>query len=87
MPTASATDSSFTISYAALQQQGLALMKESQEYTVRVAELALEHPFVRATRSLPSASELIDGSFSVATQALELQRDFVTRLAGVVTSS
>ncbi len=86
MPAASATDSSLTISYAALQQQGLALLKETQEYTVRVAELALEHPAVRAARSLPSANELIDGTFGVATQALELQRDFVTRLAGVASS-
>jgi hypothetical protein len=83
----SATDSSFTLSYAALQQQGLALLKETQEYTIKVAELALEHPFVRAARSLPTTTELIEGSFGVATQALELQRDFVTRLAGVGSSA
>jgi hypothetical protein len=86
MPAASTTDSSLTISYAALQQQGLALLKETQAYTVRVAELALEHPFVRAARGFPSTTELIDGTFGVATQALELQRDFVTRLAGVASS-
>ncbi len=82
----SATDSSLTLSYAAFQQQGLALMKETQEYAVKVAELALEHPLVRAARSVPSATELIDGTFSVAAQAIELQRDFVTRLAGVASS-
>ena len=86
MPPPLATDSSLTISYAALQQQGLALLKETQAYTIRVAELALEHPFVRAARGFPSANELIDGTFGVAAQALELQRDFVTRLAGVASS-
>lgn len=83
----SATDSSLTLSYAAFQQQGLAFLKDSQEYAVKVVELALEHPFVRAARSLPTTSELIDGTFGVATQALELQRDFVTRLAGLASSS
>jgi hypothetical protein len=29
---------------------------------------------------------LVDGAFGVATQALELQRDFLTRLAGVASS-
>ena len=79
----SSTDSSFTLSYAALQQQGLALLKETQDYTVRVAELALEHPFVRLAKSAPATGELVDGMFGVAAQAVELQRDFVTRLAGV----
>jgi hypothetical protein len=82
----SATDSSVTLSYAAFQQQGLALLKETQDYAVRVAELALEHPLVRASRSAPAATELIDGTFGVAAQAIELQREFVSRLAGVASS-
>jgi hypothetical protein len=81
----SSTDSSFTLSYAALQQQGLAFLKETQDYTVRVAELALEHPLARMARSTPATGELIDGMFGVATQAVELQRDFLSRLAGVAT--
>jgi hypothetical protein len=81
--THSSTDSSVTLSYAAFQQQGLELLKESQDYAVRVAELALEHPLVRMARSTPATGELIDGMFGVATQAVELQRDFVTRLAGI----
>jgi hypothetical protein len=85
--TATATDSSLTLSYAALQQQGLALLKETQDYAVKVSELALEHPLLRAARSVPSATELIDGTFGVAMQAIELQRDFVTRLAGIASSS
>ena len=79
----STTDSSFTLSYAALQQQGLALLKETQDYAVRVAELAMEHPLVRITRSTPTTGEFIDGTFGVVSQALELQREFVTRLTGV----
>lgn len=79
----SSTDTSFTLSYAALQQQSLALLKETQDYTVRVAELALEHPLVRIAKSAPATGELIDGMFGVAAQTVELQRDFVTRLAGV----
>ena len=79
----SATDNNFTLSYAAFQQQGLALLKDMQDYTVRVAELAAEHPFVRAAGSLPTTSELIDGSFGVVAQTVELQRDFATRLASV----
>jgi hypothetical protein len=81
--TSTTTDSSVTLSYAAFQQQGLALLKESQDYAVRVAELTLEHPLVRMARSTPATGELIDGMVGVATQAVELQRDFVTRLAGV----
>ena len=44
----SASDTSFTLSYAALQQQGIAAIKETQDYAVRVAELAADTPFARA---------------------------------------
>lgn len=77
----SSSDTSFALSLAAFQQQSLAGLKETQEYALRVAELAGEHPFVRAARGVPSAAELIDSSFAVATQALELQREFLGRLA------
>ncbi len=83
MPTAthtSSSDTTFTLSFAALQQQSLEALKETQDYAVRVAELAADHPFVRTARGIPSPAELIDGSFGVAVQALELQRTFLTRL-------
>ncbi|MGZ4333071.1 MAG: hypothetical protein ACXVZN_11000 [Gaiellaceae bacterium] len=81
--THSSADSSVTLSYAAFQQQGLELLKESQDYAVRVVELAIEHPLIRMARSTPATGELIDGMFGVATQAVELQRDFATRLASL----
>lgn len=77
---ASTSDTTFTLSYAALQQQGLTALKETQNYAVRVAELAAENPFLRAAQGIPSPTELIDGTFAVAQQALELQREFVGRL-------
>jgi hypothetical protein len=82
----SATDNSFTLSTAAFQQQALALLKDMQDYGVRVTELAVDHPFIRAARSVPSTHELIDGSFGVVAQTVELQRDFASRLAGVITA-
>ena len=82
----SATDNSFTLSTAAFQQQGLALLKDMQDYWVRVAELTNDHPFIRAARSLPSTHELVDGSFGVIAQAVELQRDFANRLASAITA-
>ncbi len=52
---------------------------------MRVAELAADHPFIRAARGIPSPAELVDGSFGVAGQALELQRAFLTRLLDAAT--
>jgi hypothetical protein len=86
MPTQStSSDTTFTLSFAALQQQSLEALKETQDYAVRVAELAADHPFVRTARGIPSPAELIDGSFGVAMQALELQREFLGKLVGAAT--
>ena len=81
----SASDTSFTLSYAALQQQGIAAIKETQDYAVRVAELAADNPFVLAAQGVPTASELIDSTFAIVQQTLELQRELVGKLAATAT--
>jgi hypothetical protein len=82
----SISDTSFAVRLAALQQQGLAALKETQEYALRVAELAADHPLARAARTVPATAEVVDSSLGVAIQALELQREFLGRLAASAAS-
>jgi hypothetical protein len=79
----SSTESTFTRAYDALTKQSLSALKETQDYTVRVAELASDNPLARAIQTIPAPAALIDGTFAAAQQALDLQRDFVARLSSV----
>ncbi len=79
----STADATLTGSMATFQQQGLAVLKETQDYAVRLTEIAAEHPLFGALRVAPPATELIDSSFGFALQALELQRELVGRIAAV----
>jgi hypothetical protein len=80
----STTDTSFSLSLAGAQQQALAALKETQEYTLRVAEVLVDHPALRASQGIPSPAELVDAGFATASQALDLQREFVAKLASTV---
>ena len=78
---ASTTESTFSLSLAGAQQQALAALKETQDYTLRVTEVLVDAPLLRASQAIPSAAELIDAGFATASQALDLQREFVGKFA------
>ncbi len=51
----STADATLTGSMATFQQQGLAVLKETQDYAVRLTEIAAEHPlFGTGSRASPA---------------------------------
>ena len=78
---ASTTESTFSLSLAGAQQQALAALKETQDYTLRLTEVLVDNPALRASQGVPSPAELIDAGFATAAQALDLQREFAGKLA------
>jgi hypothetical protein len=44
----------------------------------------VDHPALRASQGIPSPAELVDAGFATASQALDLQREFVAKLASTV---
>jgi hypothetical protein len=75
--------------FADTQKQALLALEGAQDWSLRAAELAIgllpPPPQTYLPKGLPTAAELVEGGFGLASKVLDSQKAFALRIAEAVT--